>query len=246
MGSRAGCHCNVLSCSSCARNGFQNLGVTEALRQRTPSTVDRIFSSEKLTVGFVRVVELFKGVKVPSAEPVNQSRPRPPATNIQEENAKPLCIDGHRALPLGQASYMLRSMPVPGEHVSTWQNMIRERLVGEVQKHFRTEICQLELIMVADAAFRVGPCIVLSVWDESLCHTEDGRRRTVKNANKIVRKFQTMQNCPFPIKPVADKLSLAARCSLLRPLPITCSDCRYGSQRPKHARRPRNQHGRWL
>ena len=130
--------------------------------------MDRIFSSEKLTVGFVRVVELFKGVKVPSSEPVNQSRPKPPATNIQEKSAKPLCIDGHRALPLGKATYVLPSMPVPGEHVSSWQNMIRERLVDEVQQHFRTEICQLELIMVADAASRVGPCIVLSVWEEGL------------------------------------------------------------------------------
>ncbi|KAJ9503672.1 hypothetical protein H2202_000811 [Exophiala xenobiotica] len=196
----------------------------EAFRQRTPSTVDRIFSSEKFTVGFVRVVELFKGVKVPSSGPAVQCRPKPPATNIQEKSAKPLCINGHRALPLGKASYMLPSMPVPGEHLSSWQNLIRERLVDEIQQHFRTEICQPELIMVADASSRVGPCIVLSVWDESLCDTEDGRRKTVKNANKIVRKFQTIQNCPFPVKLVADKLSLAARCLDPDQSPVATSD----------------------
>ncbi|KIW17453.1 hypothetical protein PV08_04647 [Exophiala spinifera] len=185
----------------------------EALRPRTTSTVDRNLTSEKFTIGFIRVIDLFRGIKVPNNEPVPQPRTRLPTTNPHEKLAPPLCINGHRALPLSKAVYALPSMVVPDEHVEVWENVIRERLVDELRLHFRSQKCQPEFLMVSDASSKIGPCICLSVWDDSLCNTEEGRKKTIKDANKIVRKLQTMQQCPFPFKVIADKISLATRSS---------------------------------
>jgi hypothetical protein len=67
------------------------------------------------------------------------------------------------------------------------------------------------LLMVSDATGKVGPCIVISVWDESLCETEEGREKTERKATKIIRKLHTMKTSPFPYKVIADTLSLSAR-----------------------------------
>lgn len=164
----------------------------------------------KVAGSLLRIIELFKGIKVPASDPVAVLDISPPVANHQANVIDPLSINGHRTIALGKGCHALPSMSIPNKFLNVWERSVRERLVNEIGQFFRSEICQPELLMVSDSSGKIGPCIVVSVWDESQCDSEDGKRKTIRKAKKRLRKFQSMQNCAFPFKVIADKISLAS------------------------------------
>lgn len=104
-------------------------------------------------------------------------------------------------------------MPVSQEYLQLWQSQTRDRLQDELAQCMRAERCHLEFYMVCDKQGRIGPCTVLTCWDDNNCQTESGRERTRRKVQKKIHKLHSMQGCRFPCKVVIDKMSLLARSS---------------------------------
>jgi hypothetical protein len=192
----------------------------ELERQRPPAQkavavqTQRLVDPEKWPESVLKVLELFKGIKVPRSDPQKHQSTKPTATtpDQQQDQLVPLSINGYQATALGRGCYALLSMPVSEHHMQAYISNVHERLVDELRQCFRLERCRdPELFMVSDAAGNVGPCIVLSVWDDLLCRTKADQRKLVKRAAKKVEHLQTLKKCPFPIKVIADTINLSAR-----------------------------------
>src|ERR1700744_495980 len=185
----------------------------ELVRPRTTQVEsNRILGSSKRPDGLLRVIELFKGVKVPRNEPIEFTTPKPASKARLTQETNEFLVDGHRTVTLVQVCHALPPMTIPEAHVNTWNSAVKDRLVDELRQCFRSERCRHpEFMMARDPSGKVGPCIIISVWDEALCGTEDGRRKTVRKATKTIRGLQTMKTCPFPFKVIADTLSLSSR-----------------------------------
>jgi hypothetical protein len=135
-----------------------------------------------------------------------------PSPEHRTRQTVPVSIDGHRTLALGRACYALPTMLIPQDRIDSYNSTVRDRLIDELQQRLRSVRCrQPELLMVADASGKVGPCVVLSIWDDTACETADGRNKAVRRATKMVGRLQSVKDCPFPVKVIADKISLAAR-----------------------------------
>ena len=158
------------------------------------------------TSPFSRLLELFKGIKVPQNEPV-------PLRDYPKTKEAQIFIEGHKALELHGKHYALPTMSIAQEQLHIWESQIRDRLQDELTQCIRTESCHLELYMVCDRKRRIGPCIVLTCWNANTCSTERGREITRRKVQKRIPSLQSLQNCPFPCKVVVDELSLFARLS---------------------------------
>ncbi|KAL9618373.1 MAG: hypothetical protein Q9160_006881 [Pyrenula sp. 1 TL-2023] len=186
---------------------------------------------------YVGLSKLFKDLRVPRREPIPL---RPQRQNCTEtasaqivDNPKAprnksslTSIDGHPTIELADQCYAIPTKPVAPEYMHLWESQIKDRLSDELAQCIRAERCQLEFFVVSekkkgwigDTKGWTGPCIVLSVWDEKTCHSENGRRRTRRRAQKMVGSLQSMQNCQFPCKVVIDTISLLAH----RSEPTSC------------------------
>src|SRR5271163_3648680 len=181
---------------------------------------------EKATVtfrfsNFFRLTRLFDGVKVPQREPITLS-------NYRKDNLTTTCtrsstiptvgtdkqifVDGHRAIQLDAYCYAVPTMPVAQEHLQFWQSQLKDRLQDELAQCIRTERCHLEFYMIYEKKGRIGPCIVLTCWDENTCENESGRENTRRKLQKKIRKLQSIRDCHFPCKVVVDSVSPLGRC----------------------------------
>jgi hypothetical protein len=118
-------------------------------------------------------------------------------------------IGSHRGLQVGSNCYMLPTMPVPDEHLQSWESEIRSRLEDDLSQWLRTERCHLEFSMVSSKG-RIGPCIMVVCWDDSTCMNEKGREVMRRKLQKRIRKLQSLRNCRFPCKVIVDKFHLLA------------------------------------
>lgn len=167
-----------------------------------------------------RLTAVFKSIKVPQHEPLpltsypKQKAAKLTVTSIRSSHvssSNQLFIHGHQALELAGQCYALPTMSVSQEHRHVWESQIRDRLQDELAQCMRAERCHLEFHMVCDKGGKMGPCILLTCWDEITCHSEPGRERTRRKIQTKVRKLQSMQNCQFPCKVVVDSIDLLAR-----------------------------------
>jgi hypothetical protein len=202
-----------------------------ALLQRPyepPPVGDSILSSKSL-FNLIRVKELL-GLKVPVHEPVtlgyNHQQSSPSSGTSSFTSAATVVggevfFNGHRGLELVGQCFALPTMAVPNEHLHIWESRIRDRLQDELAQCIRRERCQAEFNMVRDKNGRIGPCILLSCWNDVLCTTEAGRDRMLKKMQKKVKKLQSMRGCQYPCKILVDHIELLARLTLSEDVPGT-------------------------
>lgn len=184
--------------------------------QRMPDSL----ATSKFSFSLVSVKELFKGVIAPTHEPrlANANNQQVLSTPSNSSFASStvtvggqLFVNGHHALELGGQCYALSTMIVPAEHMQRWVTQIKDRLRDELKHCLRSERCHPEFTMVRDKNGRIGPCILLSCWNDNTCHTDGGRESTRKKMQKKVKKLQSLKDCTYPCKVVVDDIGLLAR-----------------------------------
>jgi hypothetical protein len=187
-----------------------------ALLQRVPGSV----ATPKFSLSLVSVKELFKGLVTPKHEPVlpdtnnQQILPTPSNSSFASSTITirgEVFINGHKAFELSGQCYVLSTMIVPAEHMQRWTTQIKDRLRDELKHGVRFEACHPEFHMVRDKNGRIGPCILLSCWNDATCHTESGREDTRKKMQKRVKKLQSLKDCQYPCKVVVDDIRPLAR-----------------------------------
>jgi hypothetical protein len=198
-----------------------------ALLQRVPDSV----ATPKFSLSLVSVKELFKGLVTPKHEPVlpeannQQILPTPANSSFASSTVTirgQVFINGHKAFELSGQCYVLSTMIVPAEHMQRWTTQIKDRLGDELKHGVRFEACHPEFHMVRDKNGRIGPCILLSCWNDDTCHSESGREDIRKKMQKRVKKLQSLKDCQYPCKVVVDDIRPLAR--LLLPTNVASAD----------------------
>lgn len=187
-----------------------------------PDEADRIRIHPGRSPSFDYLSKVFKSLKVPRHEPIPlsiQPQTRTTTTDTQIVKSPKIprsspsltSINGHPAIELADHDYAIPTMPVAPEHMQMWESRIKDRLFDELVQRIRTERCHLEFFVVSDKKGRTSPCIILNVWDGNTCQSENGRKKTRRRVQKIVRSLQSLRDCQFECKVVIDTISLLAQ-----------------------------------